>query len=325
MGALEPLGPWLAHSEAVDRDDYFRGIWETNVIDGTLYGVPWYVDTRLIFYRTDLLAEAGYATVPTTWAGWREAMEAVQRRAEPGQYAAFLPLNEFYAPIILGQQHGSDLLRDEDRYGDFEGPAFREAFDFYAGLFRDGLSPSIPASQMANVHQEFARGTFTFYITGPWNIGEFSRRLPDAMQDHWMTAPLPGPDGPGTSNAGGASLVMFRDAARKEAAWTLVEWLSRPERQVEFYTRAGNLPPRRAAWADSVLAGNVYADAFRKQLERVVPAPKVPEWEQIANRVMNYAESVVLGDMPVEEALAGLDRDVDRMLEKRRWVLAHTR
>ena len=51
-------------------------------------------------------------------------------------------------------------------------------------------------TQISNVWDEFARGYFTFYISGPWNIGEFKRRLPPELQDSWMTAPLPGPERP---------------------------------------------------------------------------------------------------------------------------------
>ncbi|MEO8802032.1 MAG: extracellular solute-binding protein, partial [Rudaea sp.] len=60
LGALEPLQPYANASPVVHAGDYFAGIWDTNIIDGKLYGVPWYVDTRLLFYRTDLLAAAGF-------------------------------------------------------------------------------------------------------------------------------------------------------------------------------------------------------------------------------------------------------------------------
>jgi len=46
----------------------------------------------------------------------------------------------------------------------------------------------------------------------------------------------------------------------------------------------------------------------------------VPEWEQIVTAVARYAEEVVRGDMTEDQALEALDRDVDRMLEKRRWL-----
>ncbi len=44
----------------VTRDDYFAGIWDTNVVDGRLYGMPWYVDTRLLFYRTRPARRGGH-------------------------------------------------------------------------------------------------------------------------------------------------------------------------------------------------------------------------------------------------------------------------
>jgi len=62
-------------------------------------------------------------------------------------------------------------------------------------------------TQVSNVWDEFARGMFAFYISGPWNIGEFRRRLPPSAQGSWATAPLPGPNGLGVSTAGGSSLA----------------------------------------------------------------------------------------------------------------------
>src|SRR5688572_24403841 len=67
LDALVPLDSLVTASPVVDPDGYFEGIWKTNIVDGALYGVPWYVDTRVVFYRTDLLARAGYSSMPTTW------------------------------------------------------------------------------------------------------------------------------------------------------------------------------------------------------------------------------------------------------------------
>ena len=64
LNALEPLDRYVASSPIVDATDYFAGIWDTNRIGGKLYGVPWYVDTRLVFYRRDLLRDAGFSAPP---------------------------------------------------------------------------------------------------------------------------------------------------------------------------------------------------------------------------------------------------------------------
>jgi multiple sugar transport system substrate-binding protein len=322
LDALAPLDSLLAGSRAIEREDFFRGIWETNVIDGTLYGVPWYVDTRVLFYRSDILAEAGYPEPPTTWEEWRQAMQAIKADMGPGEYPLLLPTNEWPPIIIFGMQAGSPLLRDDGRYGGFSGPRFRRAFEFYVSLFRDGLAPVLSNTEVSNLYQEFARGNIAMYMTGPWNIGEFSRRLPPEVQDDWMTAPLPGPGGPGVSMAGGSSIVVFRESRHIGEAWKLIEFLSQPEQQVRFYELSGDLPAHREAWQDSILAGNPYAHAFRQQLERVEPLPKVPEWEQIATRSFERGEEAVRGQATIEEILRALDRDVDRILEKRRSLLA---
>src|SRR5438874_8099846 len=60
LNALEPLDSLVGRSKEIRREDFFDGIWKTNVVNDKTYGIPWYVDTRLIFYRSDLVAKAGY-------------------------------------------------------------------------------------------------------------------------------------------------------------------------------------------------------------------------------------------------------------------------
>jgi multiple sugar transport system substrate-binding protein len=318
LDALEPLDARVAATPSVSRADYFAGIWDTNVIDGRTYGLPWYVDTRVLFYRPDLLAAAGYPQPPTTWAGWMDALRKMKARMGPNQYPILLPTNEWPQPVILGMQSGGTLLRDGGRYGDFSNPAFRRGFQLYVDLFREGLAPRVSASEISNRYQEVERGNIGMVITGPWEIGEFTRRVGNAP---WATAPLPGPDGPGVSLAGGASLVLFRGSRNKDAAWRWIQYLSEPAVQVRFYELIGDLPPRRSAWQSPALAGNAHAAAFRSQLDRVVPLPKVPESEQIVNKVFEQGERAARGQATVEQALRTLDGEVDRLLEKRRWML----
>ena len=325
LRALEPLSPWLARSSTVSQAAYFPGIWDTNVIEGELYGLPWYVDTRVLFYRRDILRRAGFDSLPATWEGWRAAMEAAKRVTGKDTYAILLPVNEWPPIMILGLQSGSPLLAGNATRGAFSGPEFQRALRFYLDLFRDRLAPPVSNTQVSNLYQEFARGYFSMYISGPWDRGEFARRLPPELADAWGTAPLPGPEGPGLSAAGGSSLVVYRSARAKGAAWRLVEFLSRPEQQARFYRLTGDLPARREAWSDSTLRADSRARAFEEQLGRVAPWPKVPEWEEITSLVLKRTESAVRGSVPADSALAALDRDVDRVLEKRRWILERRR
>jgi multiple sugar transport system substrate-binding protein len=323
LGAIRPVQPipWLR------QDDQFPGIWDTNVVDGTAWGVPWYVDTRVLFYRKDLLTAAGYDSMPGTWDGWRQAMAAMKRVMRPGSDVIFLPANEWTQPMIFGLQAGSSVLKDGDTRGAFSGTEFRRGFDFYISLFRDGYASPMGNQEMSNLYQEFARGSFAMYITGPWNLGEFKSRMPDSLQDAWATAPLPGPDGPesGLSTAGGSSLVIYRSSKHSEAAERFVYYLTRPDVQAKFFRLTGSLPASLAAWAlEPGLANDERAWSFAVQLKRARSTPKVPEMEQISIRLQEKAEAVIRGAATSEQALANLDREVDTILEKRRWLASRS-
>jgi multiple sugar transport system substrate-binding protein len=318
VGSLEPLDPFLARS-TIRESNYFPGIWATNVVGNVVYGVPWYVDTRVLFYRTDLVPNP-----PRTWTEWVAAMQHV-KELRPNNYAILLPTNEYEQVEILAMGNGATLLNPSGTEGDFHDPRFVQALQFYVDMFRRGYAPVLSTTQVANVYQGFAQGDFAMYITGPWNVGEFRKRLPPSMNGKWMTTPMPAPRAelyPGTSMAGGASFVIFRDSKKKDAAWKLIEFLSEPAQQVRFYELTQDLPAHRDAWKVPAVANDPPLAAFRVQLEHVVPLPRVPEYEQIATDVAEDQEAVVRRRMTIEQMVADLDAKANRTLEKRRWVLA---
>ena len=106
------------------------------------------------------------------------------------------------------------------------------------------------------------------------------------------------------------------------AHWQWLAFLAEPEQQARFYQLTGDLPARQSAWTDPALASNRYAQAFQRQLQQVRATPPIPEWERIANKLAYHAERAIRRQVSVDEALAALDRDVDHILEKRRWLLS---
>ena len=321
IGALQSLDVRISASPALAVADYFPGMWDTGVVDGLTYGLPWYAETRLPYYRRDLLAKAGIAAPPRDWAEWRLAMAAIKRQVGPARYAILLPLNEFEPLLNLAIQQPDPLLRDHGRYGNFRSAGFKRALAFYKEMFDRQWAPPVTNNQISNVWDEFGKGFFTFYINGPWNIAEFKKRLPKELASAWMTMPLPGPDGPGASVANGVTLVLFKRSRHQDAAWQLIQFLSSPEVQARFHGLTGDLPSRRSPWTSPALAGDPYAQAYRDQLERAKPTPKVPEWERISGEILLVAEQMIHGKLDVDGAAAELDRRTDLILAKRRWML----
>lgn len=325
LDALENLDNWIAQSASINEQNYFEGIWETNVIENSVYGIPWYIDTRVLFYRTDILKRAGLNRAPQTWDELYQVSKEIKRILNhPEKYAIYLPTNEWAPFIIFALQNGATILRENESLGNFQDEEFVKAFDFLIRFHREKLAP-IGISQVTNVYQAFADEYFSMYISGPWNINEFKKWMTGELAECWKTAPLPGPDSnrPGLSLAGGSSLVISKKSSHKKTAWIFIEFLSQPEIQLQFYQLINNLPAVKVAWEDSLLQHDPYMVAFFKQFHHVVSTPKVPEWEQIAfSKVQQYAEIAARGSMSVPEALKALDADVNRILEKRRWLMS---
>jgi len=320
MATIGAIAPVPAKMQGLLADQ-FAAVVDTNRIGDEVWAVPWYVDTRLQFYRTDMLARAGHDAPPLEWAGWKRMLHDVKRVAGDGNYALWLPLNEFEQLLTIALSAGARLLRDADGRGAFSDPEFKAALAFYKSLFDEGLAPRVAATQIANLWNEFARGWFSVFISGPWTIGDLGERLPQDFRGKWTTAPNPGPNGIGSAAPGGSSLVVFADHRTNDRAWDCLAQLLAPAAQIQFHALTGDLPARRSAWQQAGLASDPVVAPFGVQLERARALPKVPEWERIVTAMQLVAERMVRGDYSVDEAAAEIDRRADRLLEKRRWML----
>lgn len=317
IGAIAPLPP----TQRDLLDDQFAAVVDTNRIAGQIWAVPWYVDTRLQFYRTDMFARVGHAAPPLGWAAWKRALHQVKRIAGDGNYAVLLPLNEFEQLLTMALSAGARLLRDDGGRGAFSDPEFKAALAFYKSLFDEGLAPLASSTQISNIWDEFAKGFFSIFTSGPWTIGDLRSRLSADMQDKWATAPNPGPGGIGSAAPGGSSLAVFARHRDDDDARDLVARLLTPEAQLMFHRLTGNLPARRSVWRAAGLASDPIVAPFGVQLDHATALPKVPEWERIVTEMQVVAERMVRGQFSVDEAAKEIDVRADRLLEKRRWML----
>ena len=48
----------VQQTSSIKLDGFFPGAVDTTMVDGTSYAVPWYVETRMVYYRSDIAAAA---------------------------------------------------------------------------------------------------------------------------------------------------------------------------------------------------------------------------------------------------------------------------
>ncbi|EIT6530657.1 extracellular solute-binding protein, partial [Listeria monocytogenes] len=81
-GALLDITKDVEKSKNMNSDLFFPGSVKTTQFDGKTYGVPWYAETRVLFYRTDLLKKVGYNEAPKTWDELSDAALKLSKRGK---------------------------------------------------------------------------------------------------------------------------------------------------------------------------------------------------------------------------------------------------
>jgi multiple sugar transport system substrate-binding protein len=304
MGEFAEAGGFQPTPEGlVDEKSFFSGAWDSTVVGGTSYGVPWYVETRVLFYRTDIAQQAGAEEPPKTWDDLQQFAADLKSQGgseygiylQPGQTGAWQQFMPF------AWQNGAEMTNAAGTEYTMDSPATTEALDFYKSFYDKGLSED-RVLDPGELEQGFADGKYASFVNGPWYTG----LVEDAglKPSQYDVVPLPGKtEAPGTSFIGGGNLAVFTDSDNSEGAWKLVKWLSEPGTQSDWYQTMGGLPAVQASWESGELASDPRLSVFGDQLEHAASPPAVPTWEQVAAVIDSDIEKAVQGAMPVPEAV----------------------
>jgi multiple sugar transport system substrate-binding protein len=307
MGEFATLGGLAPTPDTIDPSAFFEGAWQSTVVDGTSYGVPWYVETRLLYYRTDLAEQGGITEPPADWDGLTELVTALQEAgAENGislQQPCCIGAWQTFAPFLW--QAGGDIV-DESNDFTLDSPECVEALTFYDSFFENGLARAETSD--VPVEAQFADGSVGAFISGPWMINIITDAGADP--ETWTVAHQP-TNVSGTSFVGGGNLAVFDQSDNQDAAWAFVEFASRPETQVLWYETVSDLPAVHAAWDDPALADDPLLAAFGEQLDDTKSPPAIPTWEEVASAIDGQIEQVTVGDTSPEDGCAAMQAEAE--------------
>jgi multiple sugar transport system substrate-binding protein len=302
-GGLEPTP-----TDLVDQESFFPGAWESTVVDDTSYGVPWYVETRVLFYRTDFAEQAGWTEPPRTWDELHQFATDLQEQggAEQGLYLQPGQTGSWQTFMPFAWQNGATLTNEEGTEYTLDSDAMAEALEYYKTYFTESLSQDALLIE-GELEQGFVDGKFGSFISGPWHVGLVEEAGGADFADKFAVTTLPGKDdAPGMSFIGGGNLGVFADSDNRDAAWKLVQWLSQPETQIDWYKTIGDLPSVRGSWNSGELADDPMLSVFGEQLDHASSPPSVPTWEQVAAVIDADIEKAVKDAVSVEDAVADM-------------------
>ncbi len=310
MNAFQELDSYLDES-FLEPDDFLESSFAIGRINDNIYSIPWYVETRVLYYRTDMLQEVGYAHPPRTWEELLDAAVKLARRS--GNYGIALPVTDWQSFLPFLWQNEGSVLDPESGNIKVTQEEFAQAIEYYGRFFNEGAAPLEDPEQ--DLMWAFKEGYYPMFISGPWMINEIGRLIPE-IDGKWEVAMLPGNKNR-TSFVGGSHLTLFKDSPNKDAAWKFIEYMSRPENQIKWYEISGGLPASAAVWEDGYFRDDPKIRVFGEQLLHSRGQPVVPEWEEIASRIGRRLEQIFIGGREVRTAQKDLKKDIENIIARR--------
>lgn len=297
--------------DGIDTSDFFAGSVDTTEIAGQSVGVPWYVDTRVLYYRTDLAEQAGWTEAPADWDELQQMLTDIQDQtdAEYGIRLLASGNDAFQGSLWVPWSNGASLMNDDGTEWTLDTPEMAEAYEYYTSFFDLGLANAQADRTPGATEAEFVAGRVGAFIEGPFMMGSLEQLGGEEFADLYTTARIPAGT-TSTSFAGGSNLVVFNDSDNQDAAWKLVDWLTQPEVQVDFYTLTGDLPSSQSAWEDPALAGDEKLAVFGEQLRDTQSPPVNTAWVQVAAAADSALERMIVSGEDPADALAALQEQV---------------
>ena len=309
-GALADMTPYIEKYDTMKTENFYEGSVETTQFDGKTYGIPWAAETRVLFYRTDILASVGYDEAPKTWEELEDASKKLAARGED-KYGINIDSKEQTLGFMFARQNGSPLLTDGKP--EFNQSQFVDAVSYLNNFIQKGYAPKQDLG--LDVSQTFSGDAMVpMFISGPWMAKTVKDTVPD-IDGKWAIAPLPAKEN-NTSSMGGSNLTIFEYSDKKDDAAKFIDFMSKPENQLEWMHLTDALPTAKETWEDKELKDDPIYSVFNEQLNNSEPMPLIPQFEEIAQNYLKHFEQIYLGGQDVQTEMDSFNSETETLLDK---------
>ncbi|MBU4213777.1 MAG: extracellular solute-binding protein [Actinobacteria bacterium] len=274
---------------------------DATAVGGKVVSVPWISDTRVLFYRSDILTAAGISQPPATWDQLRTDAKKLAGRGT-GQYGYYIPQWDSALPVQMTWAYGGDIV-DSSGAVDFGTDAFGKAVDLYTGLYADG---SVPTASDFDQTQGFVSGSTPMVVSGPYLAAAIKEAAPD-LDGKWAVAQLPEAT-TSTALLAGSNLGVWGKTEHKDAALKLLDFLAQKDTQLSWYSINGDLPTVTEALSDSSLTSDQLVKVYAASLASAKILPLVPNWDGGTGKaLLDALNSIALQGTDKATALATLE------------------
>lgn len=313
---------WLEDLSDRVSDDELAEFLEADITagqyEGGLYRMPYRSDMGMLYYRTDLLAEAGLEP-PETFDDLIAAAQTIQDNTDTPwgfvwQGLQYEGLVTNFVEIVSGFG-GFWVNPDSLEVGLDEEPAI-QAVEFMRSTIADGITPPGVTNYLEEDSlRQFESGNAVFLRNWPYAWAEANR---DGSPVAGNIALMPMVHAPGQTSAaclGGWGFGLAKSSPHPEEAWRVVEFFTSREATKQFILDNAYVPSRRDLFTDpDILAAYPHYEQLLAVAETAVPRPPVGQYAQISDILQRYLSAALSNQLTAEQAMTRAANETRRVL-----------
>jgi multiple sugar transport system substrate-binding protein len=284
LGGLRPFSDdelaWLGGREA-----YLPASWTSTRLLGRteVTAVPWFVDIRAVFYRTDILRSLDIDPA-TAFTDWRSFAATLDRISAGGKVAALgqpgkADWNVVHNVAPFVWEAGGDFLSADGTRATVATPAALDGVDYYRKLVAKYNSRFVLRGTYTEARRAFVDGRVAVLTDAPESVATY--RGTAKLGGRWATAPMPtGPKGRFTF-LGGSNLSLWKASQHPAVALEWIRFLTGEESQRRYVSGIGLWPARLSATTKAPFGSDPAYRAFTAQIPNGRQYPAVAAWNGI--------------------------------------------
>jgi multiple sugar transport system substrate-binding protein len=308
-----------------DTGAFLPGPMQANTYDGKVWGVPWYTDAGLLYYRKDLMEQAGFSGPPATWEDLKEQTLGAQQDSGT-KYGFVFQGAEYEGGVCNGCEyiwtHGGNVLDPEDPSKVvIDSPESVAALQTYHSMIAEGVSPQAVLSYKEDEsHAAFLRGDAVSMRNWPYVYALLSDPAESEIKpDQVGVAAIPVSEGnPSYSTLGGWNFFINAASDKQEEAWEFIKFMTAPEQLKTNALDGSRLPPRRSLYEDPEVLEKVPVAKLGKEaiIGNSTPRPVSPFYSDMSLELAKQYNAALAGEVSPEQAVQTLQDQLQQIVEQ---------
>ena len=318
-GWVEPLDEYIDEQE---EERFLKGPLEANRFMGSLWGIPYRIDSGMLYYRRDLL-EKYERPIPKTWDELIETSSYIIEREGSHLYGFGASWDKFEgltaSALEFAWAYGGRVLLEDGKEIEIESKDFIEGIEKMVEIVNtpNMTHPDITTFRSGDARVIFNEGNQIFIRdwSSGWEISQNPEKSSVAGLVGISELPLGNSRGKNQTTLGGWQVMVSSFSKNKEAAIKFAKFRAGEEAQKIGAMKNSHLPSIKKLYNNPEINNAMpFLKYMYPSFENANPRPASPYYADISISIQSEVHKALLLEQSSEQAVKNMKESIELIM-----------